>query len=116
MFFSGRSILAVKHGIDPTTNKKIVKVGLNQQTAVIEIVYAQYDLIERPGDSLETVSPEFSLLSVPEGEGALAHTVQEITDLCVEQLGAPKGQAFDVVEFLRQSVVPRVNQAMERVN
>lgn len=116
LFSNGRNLMTVERGIQGGPEKRIKKVFVDPRNGTISIMYEQAELVLTPGDIPSFVNPEFSLVSVPENIDNLVSQVQDIADLCVERLGAPRGQAFDVVEFLREQVAPYMENRERFVN
>ncbi len=112
----GRNLLTVKNGVVSGRNKAIQKVAVDQRDGTITIWYNQEELIHMPGGLPEMVNPQFELMSVPENIDTLVSQIEQICDVCIEKLGAPKGAEFDVAKFLSEEVAPYFEKQKERVN
>jgi hypothetical protein len=112
----GRNLLTVENGVTPGRDKRLKKVMLDQRDGTIVIAYDQEELIHMPGDLPHMVNPQFKLVAVPENIDTLVTQIEQIADLCIEKLGAPKDTDFDIARFLRDEVVPYFEGAKARVN
>jgi len=116
LFSTGRNLMTVEKGVQGGADKYIKKVFVDSRTGTISIMYEQNEVIILSGDIPSFVNPEFSIIGVPENIDNLVTQIQTIADLCVERLGAPKGKAFDIVEFLRENVAPYIENRERFVN
>ena len=112
----GRYLLTVQGGVPSRRAKCVKKVAVDPQDGTIGVWYEQEEVVHLPGEMLEHVNPQISLVEVPSDIDKLASQIQGIADLCIEKLGAPSGVDFDIVEFLRDNIAPFFAKQKERVN
>ncbi len=108
IFQSRRSLLEVKGGADPGKNQGITMVRVHPTSSEIAIYYDQQELIDQPNIEaiVKEVTPAIGVADIPDDISAFTTALQEIADMCVHKLGAPRGEPFDIPTFLAEKVAP----------
>ncbi len=115
IFESRSSLLEVVGGADARKTKEITKVRVHPKTGEIAIYYDQQELIDQPNIEaiVKEISPAIGVADIPDDISAFTTALQQIADVCVHKLGAPKGEPFDIPTFLTEKVAPYIFEVSE---
>jgi len=115
MLNEGRYLFEIRKGLDPKKKKKIQLVSVDTRNGNFIICFEQQELIDLPEHDriINELNPQINITGVPDDLNKLTQKLQAISDICGEKLGAPEGRPYDIIEFLKNDLVPR-HEAAER--